>query len=182
MRSSNDVVGAVAKTFAGQGGLVLVLLTISQFIAYFNYSNMPRVLAVNLANILETANIGAIPLLVGFILVIMLLDIVIPGSLPKWAIFAPIFVPLFIQLGVPPQTVLAAYRVGDSPINVITPLMVYLPFIVIVSQRYVKSTGLGTIIALMLPYTLVVTVVWILLFIVWFALGIPVGPGYPVRM
>ena len=79
-----------------------------------------------------------------------------------------------------PQTVLAAYRIGDSPMNVITPLMVYLPFIVIVSQRYVKSAGLGTIIALMIPYTFIVLIAWLILFVVWYLLGIPLGPGYPV--
>ena len=105
-----------------------------------------------------------------------------PGALPKWAIFAPIFVPLFMRLGVAPQTVLAAYRIGDSPMNVITPLMVYLPFIVLVAQQYVKSAGLGTIIALMIPYTLIVLVAWIMFFILWYVLGIPLGPGYPVTM
>ena len=96
--------------------------------------------------------IGALPLLIGMIVVILLLDIIMPGLIPKWAIFAPIFIPLFIQLGVPPQTGLAAYRVGDSPINVVTPLMVYLPFMVTIAQRYQKDAGIGTIIALMLPY------------------------------
>ena len=75
---------------------------------------------------------------------------------------------------------LAAYRLGDSPMNVITPLMVYLPFIVIVAQRYQPDAGLGTIISLMIPYTAVVAVTWVVLFIIWFVLGIPLGPGYPV--
>jgi aminobenzoyl-glutamate transport protein len=170
----------VTKTFAGLAGLVFMLLMISQFIAYFNYSNMPNVIAVTLAGMLEQANIGAIPLLIGFILVIMLLDIIIPGSMPKWAIFAPIFVPLFIRLGTAPQTVLAAYRIGDSPLNVITPLMVYLPFIITVMQRYQKKAGIGTVMALMLPYALILAVVWIVLFVLWYVLGIPLGPGYPV--
>jgi aminobenzoyl-glutamate transport protein len=114
------------------------------------------------------------------ILVIMILNIIIPGVVPKWAIFAPVFIPIFFRLGVAPQTVLAAYRVGDSPLNVITPLMVYLPFVVTIAQRYQKSAGLGTIVALMLPYTLIIAVAWIILFILWFVLGIPLGPGYPV--
>jgi aminobenzoyl-glutamate transport protein len=177
---SGDVIKAVTKTFASLAGLVFMLLMISQFIAYFNFSNMPNVIAVSLAGWLEQANIGAIPLLIGFIIVIMVLDIIIPGSMPKWAIFAPIFVPLFIRLGTAPQTVLAAYRIGDSPMNVITPLMVYLPFIITVMQRYQKESGIGTVIALMLPYTLILAVVWIILFILWYVLGIPLGPGYPV--
>ncbi len=180
MTKANQVIAAVTKTFAGLVGLVFMLLMISQFIAYFNYSNMPNVIAVALAGLLEQANIGSIPLLIGFMVVIMLLDIIIPGSMPKWAIFAPIFVPLFMRLGTAPQTVLAAYRIGDSPMNVITPLMVYLPFILTVAQRYQKDTGIGTIIALMLPYTLILAVAWIILFILWYVLGIPLGPGYPV--
>ena len=77
---------------------------------------------------------------------------------------------------------LAAYRIGDSPLNVITPLMVYLPFIVIVAQRYVRTAGLGTIISLMIPYTFIVLIVWIIFFVLWYVLGIPLGPGYPVHM
>ncbi len=180
--SSVDVINSIVKTFASLSGLIFLLLLISQFIAYFNYSEMPTVAAVHLADLLEQANIGAIWLLIGFILVIALLNIIIPGVLPKWAIFAPIFVPLFINLGVAPQTVLAAYRVGDGPLNVVTPLMVYLPFIVIVAQRYRKDAGIGTIIALMLPIALILIVAWTLFFVAWYAVGIPMGPGFPVHL
>jgi aminobenzoyl-glutamate transport protein len=180
--NANQVIAAVTKTFAGLGGLVFMLLMISQFIAYFNFSNLPSVLAIALAEVLESAGIPALPLLIGMIVVIMALDIIIPGIIPKWAIFAPIFIPLFVQLGVPPQTGLAAYRVADSPLNTITPLMVYLPFMVTIAQRYDPKAGIGTIISLMLPYAVIVAVVWILLFIVWFVLGLPVGPGYPVAL
>jgi aminobenzoyl-glutamate transport protein len=109
-------------------------------------------------------------------------DLIIPGALPKWAIFAPIFVPLFLRLDVAPQTVLAAYRLGDSPMNVITPLMVYLPFIVLVAQRYRKDAGIGTIISLMIPYTIIVLVTWLIFFVIWYLLGIPMGPGYPTKL
>ncbi len=180
--SANDVIAAVTKTFAGLGGLVFMLLMISQFIAYFNFSNLPSVLAITLAAWLESAGIGALPLLIGMIFIIFALDIIMPGIIPKWAIFAPIFVPLFIQLGVPPQTGLAAYRVADSPFNVITPLMVYLPFMVTVAQRYQKESGIGTIIALMLPYTVIMAAVWVVLFVIWFVIGLPLGPGYPVQL
>jgi len=182
INTSVDVINAIVKTFAGLSGLVFLLLLISQFIAWFNFSNMPTVVAVKLADFLESADIGPLWLLIGFILVIMLLDLIIPGSLPKWAIFAPIFVPLFLRLDVAPQTVLAAYRLGDSPVNVITPLMVYLPFIVLVAQRYKKDAGIGTIISLMIPYTVVVTVTWLTFYVIWYLLGIPFGPGYPVHL
>lgn len=180
--SSVQVISAITKTFSGLAGLVFILLVISQFIAYFNYTNMPDVIAGGLANLLGSANVNEVVLMVGLILIIALLDIIMPAALPKWAIFAPIFVPLFVRLGVAPQTVQAAYRIGDSPMNVITPLMVYFPFIVLVAQRYDKKVGLGTIIALMLPYTFIVLAAWIVLFVLWFLLGIPLGPGYPVSL
>jgi aminobenzoyl-glutamate transport protein len=180
MKGSVDAINAVQKTFAGLAGLIFLLVIIAQFIAYFNYSNMATVAAVQLADLLKAADIGALWLLVGFIVVTIFLNIIIPGVMPKWAIFAPVFVPLFLQLGVAPQTVLAAYRIGDSPTNVITPLMVYLPFIVLVAQRYKKDAGVGTIVSLMLPYTVVVAVAWTLFFVAWYLLGIPLGPGAPV--
>lgn len=181
VKSSNDVIAAATKTFNSLGGLILMLLMVAQFIAYFNYSNMPTVVATALASLLERAAIPAILLLVAFIFVIFLLTFIIPGIIPKWAIFAPVFIPIFLHLGIGPQTVLAAYRVGDSPVNVLTPLMVYFPFLVTVAQRYRKDSGIGTIISLMLPYAIIMMAAWILLFVLWFALGIPLGPGYPIR-
>ena len=180
VKSADDVIAAITKTFSGMGGLILMFLMIAQFIAYFNYSNLPPVIAISLAEMLESANIGAIALMVGFIFVILLLDFILPGALPKWAIFAPIFIPVFARLDVAPQTLLAAYRVGDSPVNTLTPLMVYFPFIVTVAARYRKDVGIGTIISLMIPYAVVMGAVWIVLFILWFVLGIPWGPGYSV--
>jgi aminobenzoyl-glutamate transport protein len=180
--SSADVIQGVTQTFSGLAGLVFMLLMISQFIAFFNYTNMPRVAAVEMAGVLESAGFGALPLLLGMIVVIVLLNIIIPGVVPKWAIFAPVFIPIFVRLGVAPQTVLAAYRIGDSPTNVITPLMVYLPFIVTIAQRYQRKAGIGTIVALMLPYVLFIAVAWILLFVAWWLLGLPLGPGSPVAV
>ena len=179
--SSADVIDGVTKTFAGLAGLIFMLLMISQFIAFFNYTNMPRVAAVELAGLLERAGFSALPLLIGMILVIIMLNIIIPGVVPKWAIFAPVFIPIFVRLGVAPQTVLAAYRVGDSPTNVVTPLMVYLPFIVTIAKRYQKDAGIGTIIALMLPYVAAIAIAWVLLFMAWYLLGIPLGPDSPIK-
>ncbi len=182
LRGSNAVMAALTKTFAGLAGLILLLLIIAQFISFFNYTNMATVAAVGLADPLESANVGAVWLLIGFIVVTIVIDLIIPGVIPKWAIFAPVFVPLFIRLGVAPQTVLAAYRIGDSPANVVTPLMVYLPFIVLLCQRYRKDAGVGTVVSLMIPYFLVVAVAWVVFFVVWYLLGIPLGPGAPVHV
>ena len=182
LTGSVDVINAIVKTFAGLSGLIFLLLIIAQFIAYFNFSNMATVAAVKMADVLERANIGALWLLVGFILVTFVLNLIIPGIMPKWAIFAPVFVPLFLRLNVAPQTVLAAYRIGDSPTNVITPLMVYLPFIAMVCQKYKKDAGVGTVVSLMLPYTVVVAVTWTAFFVIWYLIGIPMGPGAPVGL
>jgi aminobenzoyl-glutamate transport protein len=182
LRGSKAAMDAITKTFAGLGGLIFMLLVIAQFIAYFNFTNMATVAAVKMADWLESANIGPLWLLVGFILVTLVLDLIIPGVIPKWAIFAPVFVPLFLRLGVAPQTVLAAYRVGDSPMNVITPLMVYLPFIVLLAQRYKREAGVGTVISLMIPYALIIAVAWTAFYVAWYLLGIPLGPGAPVEL
>ncbi len=179
-KTKNDVIAAGTKTLGTLGALIFMFLMISQFIAFFNYSNMPRVAAIVMADALEQASIGALPLLIGMTVVILLLDVILPGALPKWAIFAPVFIPLFARLGVAPQTVFAAYRIGDSPVNIITPLMVYLPFVVTIAQKYQKDAGIGTVVALMLPYTVILAITWILFFMLWFMLGIPLGPGYPV--
>ena len=147
MRTLVDGVNAVVKTFAGLAGLIFLFLVMSQFIAYFNYSNMATITAVNMADWLKSAGFPTLVLLFGFVVVIAILDIVLTGSIPKWAIFAPIFVPLFMQLGVGPELVLAAYRVGDSPMNPVTPMMPYFPMIVVFAQKYDKNAGVGTIVS-----------------------------------
>ena len=103
-------------------------------------------------------DIGAVWLLIGFIIVTMVVDLIMPAAIAKWAILAPIFIPLLIRLDVTPQTVLAAYRVGDSPLNVVTPLMAYFPLIVVFVKRYQKDAGIGTVVSLMLPYVIILSV------------------------
>jgi aminobenzoyl-glutamate transport protein len=179
---STNVVNAITKTYNGLGGLIFLMLLIAQFITFFNYSNISALVATKLADALGKADIGALPLLVGFILLVFVIDIIMPGVIPKWAIIAPIFIPLFYNLGIAPQTVIAAYRVGDGPVNVITPLMVYLPFIILVCQRYVAKSGMGTVVSMMIPYTAVVLVAWTLFFVAWYLVGIPWGPGSPVHL
>jgi len=172
-----DGINAVTKTFAVLSRLVFLLFVISQFLAYFTYSDMATIVAVNMGDALEHADLGTIPLMLGFITVTGIVGMLIVGVIPKWALLAPISVPLFTKLGIAPEAVLAAYRVGDSPPNVITPLMPYFALIVVFAQRYDKTAGVGTVVATMLPYPVAVSVVWILLFLAWEALGLPFGPG-----
>src|SRR5262249_27464755 len=148
-----------------------------QFVAYFNYSNMGTILAIKLANLLKDADLRSVSLLFGFILIGFFLCFPLPNILPKWAVMAPIFVPLFMQLGIAPEVVLAAYRVIDSPPNVINPLLPHFALVVGFARYYEKSAGVGTIVALMLPYTVVTSVVWMIVFFAWYLLGLPFGPG-----
>ena len=179
--NGDEVVAAITKTLAGLAGLIFIFVLIAQFLAYFSYSNMAQVIAVQLSDVLESANITAWVLLALFVLVIFLINFLLPGVIPKWSIVAPIFIPLFLRLGVSPATVIAGYRVGDGPSNVVTPLMVYLPFVVLQVQRWRKSAGLGTVVAMMLPYTLVLIVTWTAFYLFWYAFGIPWRPGAPVH-
>ena len=175
LRSTADVIGAMEKAIAGLAGLIFLLFVISQFTALFTYSNMATLAAVKLGDALETAGLGALPLLIGFVGVVTLLDLIMTGAIPKWAIFAPVFVPLLMRLNVEPEAVLAAYRVADSPMNAITPLNAYFALIVSFAARYQKDAGVGTVVALMLPYVVVLIVLWTILLAVWHLLGLPWG-------
>jgi aminobenzoyl-glutamate transport protein len=175
MKSLTDIIKAIEKALSGLGSLIFLFLIISQFVAYFNYSNMGTILAVKMADVLRDSNIGPLWLLIGFIIVVAIVDLLITGAIAKWAIFAPIFVPLLMKLGVAPEAVLAAYRVGDSPINSITPLNAYFALVVGFAQKYDKNAGVGTVVALMLPYVAWLLVIWTLLFAAWYLLGLPWG-------
>ena len=181
VRGSDDVLGMITRSWASLASLLFLFLLIAQFIAYFDFSNMAQVAAVWLGDILEDLDLGDLWLLLGVMIVTIVVNLLIPAKIAKWAILAPIFVPLMLRLGVEPQTVLASYRVGDSPTNVLTPLMPYFALMVVFAARYQRDAGIGTVIALMLPYTLVLTVAWAVFFVAWYLLGIPLGPGWPVR-
>lgn len=175
MKKGTDAIKAMEKSVSTLGSLIFLLFIIAQFIAFFNYSNMATILAVSMSNTLTGFSIGPIWLLLGFIVVVVLLDFLITGAIAKWAIFAPIFVPLLVRLGVEPESVLAAYRVADSPINMITPLNAYFALVVTFCMKYDKSAGVGTVVALMLPYVAVLLVLWTALFAGWYLLGLPWG-------
>src|SRR5690606_33511713 len=175
MRRSVDIVSAMEKAVAGLGGLIFLLFVISQFNAFFTYTNMATLAAVKMGDALESAGLGALPLLVGFVFVVGVLDLIMTGAIPKWAIFAPIFVPLLMPLQVEPEAVLAAYRVGDSPLNAVSPLNAYFGLGVSFAMKDQQGAGVGTVIALMLPYVIVLFSVWPLLLALWHVLGLPWG-------
>ncbi len=175
MKNTTDVIKAIEKAMRGLGPLIFLFLILSLFVAYFNYTNMATIMAVSMADALKGANIGSLGLLVGFILVVGFIDLFLTGAIAKWANFAPIFVPVMMRLGVAPEAVLAAYRVADSPMNAITPLNAYFAVVVGFAQKYDRNAGIGTVVALMLPYVLWMFALWTVLFVVWHLLGLPWG-------
>ncbi|MBB3146331.1 aminobenzoyl-glutamate transport protein [Phyllobacterium trifolii] len=175
LRTLSEVIAAIEKSIKNMGGTIFLFFVLSQFVSYFTYTNIGTVMALSLSGALQAANIGALPLLIGFIVVVAIIDLLLTGAIAKWAIFAPVFVPLLMKLGVEPEAVLAAYRVGDSPMNAITPLNAYFALVVGFAQKYDKSAGVGTIVSLMLPYVVLMFVLWTALFAVWKALGLPWG-------
>ena len=132
-------------------------------------------MAVTMADVLKSANIGSLWLLLAFIVVVTILNLFFTPAIAKWAIFAPVFVPLFVQLAVDPSAVLAAYRVGNSPTNAITPLNAYFALVVGFAQKYDKNAGVGTVVALMLPYVIWIGVIWTVFFAAWYLFGLPWG-------
>lgn len=175
LRTLTDVIKAMEKAVSGLGGTIFLFFVLSQFVAYFTYTNMGTVLALKLASILQSANIGPLMLLIGFIVVVAIIDLLLTGAIAKWAIFAPIFVPLLLKLGVVPEAVLAAYRVADSPMNAITPLNAYFALVVGFAQKYDKAAGVGTVVSLMIPYVVWMFLLWTALFAAWQVLGLPWG-------
>ena len=175
IRTLPEVIAAIEKSVKGLGGTIFLFFVLSQFVAYFTFTNMGTVMALSLSGVLQSANIGPLALLVGFIVVVAIIDLLLTGAIAKWAIFAPVFVPLLMNLGVEPEAVLAAYRVGDSPMNAITPLNAYFALVVGFAQRYDRNAGVGTVVSMMLPYILWMFVLWTALFALWKYLGLPWG-------
>jgi aminobenzoyl-glutamate transport protein len=175
MKNLTDVIKAIEKALTSLGSLIFLFFILSQFVAYFNYSNLGNIMALKLAEALNSANIGPLWLLIGFIVIVLFIDLFITGAIAKWAIFAPVFVPVLLKLGVAPEAVLAAYRVADSPINAITPLNAYFALVVTFAQRYDQKAGVGTVVSLMLPYVMWLILLWTVLFVVWYLLGLPWG-------
>lgn len=175
LTSVTAIIKAMEKAMSGLGGLILLFLVLSQFVAYFNYTNMGTILALKMSDVLRAANFPPLLLLIGFIVVVAVIDLLLTGAIAKWAIFAPIFVPLLMNLGVAPEAVLAAYRVADSPMNSITPLNAYFALVVGFAQKYDKGAGVGTVVSLMLPYVVIMFVLWTLLFAGWQMSGLPWG-------
>lgn len=180
VKSEKEVCAMMGKSMASMGGYLALAFAASQFIAYFGYSNLGTILAVKGAETLKAIGFTGLPLIVAFIFLTGFINLFMGSASAKWAIMAPVFIPMLMQLGYSPELTQVAFRIGDSCTNVISPLMSYFAFIVTFCQKYDKKAGMGTLIATMLPYSIVFLISWTIVFIVWYNLGLPIGPGAPL--
>lgn len=178
IKTNDDVVDAMSAAMSSLSMYIVLVFFAAQFTAFFNWSNIGSVMAVSGANFLNGIGLTGPLLLVGFILICAFVNLMLGSASAQWAITAPIFVPMLMLTGYAPEMIQAAYRIGDSSTNIITPMMSYFGLIMAVAIRYKKDTGVGTLMSLMIPYSLLFLVGWTVLFCIWvFALGLPVGPG-----
>jgi aminobenzoyl-glutamate transport protein len=182
IENDKDIAKALSNSMSAMGYYIVLAFIAAQFIAYFSWSNLGAIMSINGAEFLKTTGITGAPLLILFILVSMLLNLFVGSASAKWAIMAPVFVPMFMLMGYSPELTQAAYRIGDSTTNIVTPLMPYFPLIVAFGQKYDQNLGIGTLIAMMLPYAIAFLLGWSILLIIWFVLGLPLGPGALMRI
>ncbi len=174
-KGTKDACVALGKAMASMGGYVALAFVASQFIAYFNYTKLGTILAIEGANFFSTVDIGLIPLMVLFVLFSAFINLFMGSASAKWNIMAPVFVPMFMLLGYSPELAQLAFRIGDSSTNLITPLMSYYAIIVVCAQKYDKDAGIGTLTATMLPYSIAFLITWTILLIIWLTVGFPIG-------
>ena len=177
VRSDTDVVRSMGKAMETLGVYLVLVFFAAQFVAFFNWTNLGLIFAIKGAGALQASGLGTIPLLVAFVLVSATINLFMGSASAKWAIMAPVFVPMFMLLGYTPEFTQTAYRIGDSTTNIISPMMTYFALIIAFMQRYQSTAGLGTLVATMLPYSFTFLVGWTVLLVVWILAGWPVGPG-----
>ncbi|MCL4839205.1 MAG: AbgT family transporter [Thermoanaerobaculia bacterium] len=182
IRNDADVMKGMGKALETMGSYLVLVFFAAQFVAYFNWSNLGLILAVDGAELLQRAGLHEIPLFFAFIALSALLNLVMGSASAKWAIMAPVFVPMFMLLGYAPELTQAAYRVGDSVTNILSPMMTYFALIIAFVQRWDPKAGMGTLIATMLPYSVAFFVGWALLFSAWILLDLPLGPGAALHL
>ena len=182
IKKDSDIVKSMSNSMSTMGGYLVLSFFASQFIKLFEKSNIATIIAAKGAEFLKDIGFVGIPLIVVFIIIVGFVNLFIGSASAKWAIMAPVFVPLFMRLGFAPEFTQIAYRIGDSTSNIITPLLPYFPIIVMLIKKYDSKSGIGTLISLMIPYSILLFVSWVLLLIVWMILKLPLGPGAFIYM
>jgi aminobenzoyl-glutamate transport protein len=164
------------------GSYIVLVFFAAQFVAFFNWTNLGIISAIKGAQLLQNIGASGIPLMIAFILVSALINLVMGSASAKWAIMAPVFIPMFMLLGFSPEYTQVAYRIGDSVTNVISPMMSYFALIIAFIQRYDKNAGIGTVVSTMIPYSISFLIAWTILLIVWVLIGMPLGPGSQIYL
>ena len=175
VKTAKDVVNGMSKAMSSMGYYIVMAFFAALFTAEFGRSNLGALFALKGATFLQALQLPGQVTIVGIILVTAMVNLLIGSASAKWALLAPIFVPMLMQVGLAPELTQAAYRVGDSTTNIITPLMPYFPLVVVYCQRYVKNAGIGTVASMMLPFSLVFITTWTIFLLLFWAAGIPLG-------
>jgi len=180
MKTDRDVIDGMAKAMSSMGLYLVLVFFAAQFVAFFNWTNLGTITAVVGADVLKAWNLTGPAIFIPFILMCCCVNLTLGSASAQWAVTAPIFVPMLMSVGYSPQVIQAAYRIGDSTTNTITPMMSYFGLILAFAMRYDRKLGIGTLIRAMIPYSIAFLIGWMLLFYLWvFGLGLPVGPGTP---
>ena len=176
-KSDGDVVNGMKESMESLALFLVLVFFAAQFVAYFKYTNLGMIFAIRGAQLLQASGLGPIPLMLAFVVFAGIINLCMGSASAKWAFMAPVFIPMFMLLGYSPELVQGVYRIGDSTTNMISPMMSFFALIVAFVQRYDPKAGMGTVIATMLPYSVVFMLVWMVLLVIWLLLGIPLGPG-----
>ena len=177
IQSNNDIAKHFTETMSSMSGFITLAFMASQFVGFFAQSNLGAILAIAGGNFLQEIGFTGFGLIVAFMFISAFVNLFIGSASAQWLIFAPIFVPMLMQLGYSPEFIQLAYRVGDSITNPISPLLTYLALIITFAQKYDKKAGMGTLTATMMPYSIFFGLFWGLLVGLWMLLGLPIGPG-----
>ena len=180
IKNSKDLGSMISDSLGSMGSFILIVFFAAQLLAFLQWSNLGIIVSVYGAKLLQHQN--GIVLIIGIIILSSFINLIIGSASAKWGILAPIFVPMMILLGYHPAFTQMIYRVGDSITNPITPMMPYMPLILSYAQKYDKNMKLGSLLSSLMPYTFALGVVWTLFVIAWYLLGIPLGPGGPVKI
>lgn len=179
--SSRDIPGFMAHGFREMAPILVLFFAISQFLAYFKWTGIGEITAINGAGLLKSAGVSGPVIMLGILVVVTLVNLIVTSGSAQWALIGPVFVPMLMLLDIPPETTQALYRIADSCTNAITPMSPYFVMALGFLQRYRRSAGIGTLFSMTVPLSFALLVVWTLLFFVFWVFGIPLGPGAPVR-
>lgn len=178
----NSYIHAMQNSMATMAPYLVLMFFAAQFVSYFNWSQLGIITAIKGSDLLQYLQLNSALLLVSFVLITAIINLFIGSASAKWALMAPVFVPMFMLSGISPEAVQVAYRIGDSSTNIITPLMPYFGVVVAFVQKYDKDAGIGTILAMMLPYSIAFLLLWSILLAAWILIGLPLGPGAEVML